>query len=87
MQSLAEWGWVVGCVQHCLACLAMRCVCVAQPSPHRPPAACRNFTPGVIEPSFGIGRILYCLFEHAFYTREGDDQVGGRARMLAGLRA
>ncbi|KAI7843806.1 hypothetical protein COHA_002704 [Chlorella ohadii] len=34
----------------------------------------RNFTPGVIEPSFGIGRILYCLFEHAFYTREGDDQ-------------
>ena len=38
----------------------------------------RNFTPGVIEPSFGIGRILYCLFEHAFYTREGDEQVGGR---------
>ncbi|PSC72809.1 Glycyl-tRNA synthetase family [Micractinium conductrix] len=34
----------------------------------------RNFTPAVIEPSFGIGRILYCVFEHCFYTREGDDQ-------------
>jgi len=34
----------------------------------------RNFTPSVIEPSFGIGRIMYCLFEHAFYVREGDDE-------------
>ncbi|KAL4457919.1 hypothetical protein ABPG75_012784 [Micractinium tetrahymenae] len=33
----------------------------------------RNFTPAVIEPSFGIGRILYCVFEHCFYTREGDE--------------
>ena len=24
----------------------------------------RNFTPSVIEPSFGIGRIMYCMFEH-----------------------
>lgn len=30
--------------------------------------------PGVIEPSFGIGRILYALFEHSFRTREGDEQ-------------
>ncbi len=30
----------------------------------------RNFTPSVIEPSFGIGRILYCVFEHTFYTRD-----------------
>lgn len=28
-------------------------------------------TPGVIEPSFGIGRILYCMFEHTYYVREG----------------
>ena len=34
----------------------------------------RNFTPGVIEPSFGIGRIMYCMWEHCFYTREGDEQ-------------
>ena len=29
---------------------------------------------GVIEPSFGIGRILYCLLEHSFYWREEDEQ-------------
>jgi glycyl-tRNA synthetase len=29
----------------------------------------RNFTPSVIEPSFGVGRIMYCLYEHCFYTR------------------
>lgn len=34
----------------------------------------RNFTPGVIEPSFGIGRLLYCLFEHSFYVREGSER-------------
>jgi len=33
----------------------------------------RNFVPSVIEPSFGIGRILYCVFEHSYYTREGDE--------------
>ncbi|KAH9613362.1 hypothetical protein KSS87_004755 [Heliosperma pusillum] len=38
----------------------------------------RTFTPSVIEPSFGIGRIIYCLYEHAFYTRPskaGDEQL------------
>jgi len=30
--------------------------------------------PSVIEPSFGIGRIMYCLFEHNFIVREGDEQ-------------
>lgn len=33
----------------------------------------RNFIPSVIEPSFGIGRIIYCIFEHSYYTREGDE--------------
>jgi len=33
-----------------------------------------TFTPHVIEPSFGIGRIIYCIFEHAFRQREGDEQ-------------
>jgi glycyl-tRNA synthetase len=33
-----------------------------------------NYTPSVIEPSFGIGRILYCVFEHCFYTRPDDSQ-------------
>ena len=36
--------------------------------------SCRRFTPSVIEPSFGIGRILYCMFEHAYYMREGSEE-------------
>uniref|UniRef100_A0A2P2KBX2 glycine--tRNA ligase n=1 Tax=Rhizophora mucronata TaxID=61149 RepID=A0A2P2KBX2_RHIMU len=38
----------------------------------------RVFTPSVIEPSFGIGRIIFCLFEHSFYMRPskaGDEQL------------
>jgi glycyl-tRNA synthetase len=34
----------------------------------------RHIIPGVIEPSFGIGRILYSVLEHAFYYRENDEQ-------------
>lgn len=30
--------------------------------------------PSVIEPSFGIGRIMYAIFEHNFRTREGDEK-------------
>lgn len=33
----------------------------------------REYTPNVIEPSFGIGRIIYCLFEHQFWIREKDN--------------
>lgn len=33
----------------------------------------RVFTPSIIEPSFGIGRIVYCLYEHSFYTRRSKD--------------
>lgn len=32
----------------------------------------REYTPNVIEPSFGVGRILYILTEHVYWTREGD---------------
>ncbi|KAK6353685.1 Glycine--tRNA ligase 1, mitochondrial [Orbilia brochopaga] len=32
----------------------------------------REYIPNVIEPSFGIGRILYSLMEHVFWTREED---------------
>jgi glycyl-tRNA synthetase len=38
----------------------------------------RVFTPSVIEPSFGIGRIIFCLFEHSFYMRPskaGDEEL------------
>lgn len=30
----------------------------------------RNVVPSVIEPSFGIGRILYCIFEHSYRERD-----------------
>ncbi|KAK3109914.1 Glycine--tRNA ligase 1, mitochondrial, partial [Teratosphaeriaceae sp. CCFEE 6253] len=33
----------------------------------------REYTPNVIEPSFGIGRILYSLMEHVYWIRKGDD--------------
>lgn len=34
----------------------------------------REYTPNVIEPSFGIGRILYSLLEHSWWVR-GDDEA------------
>ncbi|RGP80626.1 glycyl-trna synthetase [Fusarium longipes] len=39
----------------------------------------REFVPNVIEPSFGIGRILYSLMEHSFWTRgtDGGDEARG----------
>lgn len=35
-----------------------------------------EYTPNVIEPSFGIGRILYALLEHVYWAREDDAQRG-----------
>ncbi|KAJ1767346.1 Glycine--tRNA ligase 1, mitochondrial [Coemansia sp. RSA 1843] len=34
----------------------------------------REYTPNVIEPSFGMGRILYSLIEHSFNVRSDDEQ-------------
>lgn len=36
------------------------------------PETTREYTPSVIEPSFGIGRILYSLLEHAYWYRSQD---------------
>ena len=33
-----------------------------------------KYCPHVIEPSFGIGRIVYCIFEHCFKVRAADAQ-------------
>ncbi|KAI6196459.1 Diadenosine tetraphosphate synthetase [Aphelenchoides besseyi] len=33
-----------------------------------------EITPSVVEPSFGIGRIMYVVLEHSFRQREGDEQ-------------
>ncbi|KAF4783706.1 glycyl-tRNA synthetase [Colletotrichum scovillei] len=40
----------------------------------------REFTPNVIEPSFGIGRILYSLIEHVYWNRATEDGAGDEAR-------
>ncbi len=34
----------------------------------------KHIVPGVIEPSYGIGRILYSVLEHAFYIRKGSEK-------------
>jgi len=33
-----------------------------------------KYTPSVIEPSYGLGRIMYCILEHCFQTREEDQK-------------
>lgn len=33
-----------------------------------------KYTPGVIEPSYGIGRIMYAVLEHSFSQRTGSEQ-------------
>lgn len=33
-----------------------------------------EITPSVVEPSFGVGRVMYAVFEHNFRSREGDEQ-------------
>ncbi|THH15019.1 hypothetical protein EW146_g5389 [Bondarzewia mesenterica] len=48
----------------------------------------REYTPNVIEPSFGLGRILYVLLEHNFWAREQDVERGSRPEStLANLGA
>ena len=41
--------------------------------PHLFPAVV-DVIPSVIEPSFGIGRILYTILEHSYRVREEDEQ-------------
>ncbi|KAL8771570.1 MAG: hypothetical protein Q9209_003013 [Squamulea sp. 1 TL-2023] len=36
----------------------------------------REYTPNVIEPAFGIGRILYSLMEHVYWSRPGSEERG-----------
>lgn len=34
----------------------------------------RSVTPLVVEPSFGVGRIITAILEHSFYVRPGDQE-------------
>lgn len=43
----------------------------------------REYTPNVIEPAFGIGRIFYSLIEHVYWTREGSEERGVRRLRIA----
>lgn len=36
----------------------------------------REYTPNVIEPAFGIGRCLYSVLEHVYWSREGSEERG-----------
>ncbi|KAL8777381.1 MAG: hypothetical protein Q9213_007882 [Squamulea squamosa] len=36
----------------------------------------REYTPNVVEPAFGIGRILYSLMEHVYWSRPGSEERG-----------
>ena len=40
----------------------------------------QSYIPSVIEPSFGIGRIMTGILEHCFHVRDGGD---GRRRVLS----
>merc|ERR1711939_1219764 len=47
-------------------------VSVLQIKPTQIKEMVREFVPNVIEPSFGIGRILYSLLEHSYWARADD---------------
>ena len=36
----------------------------------------REYTPNVVEPAFGIGRILASVIEHVYWSREGSEERG-----------
>jgi glycyl-tRNA synthetase len=55
----------------------------ATPLTARARGAVREYVPNVIEPSFGIGRILYSLLEHSFWSREQDVERGVRLLLLS----
>jgi glycyl-tRNA synthetase (class II) len=40
-----------------------------------------EFVPSVIEPSFGIGRIMYSVWEHNFHIRPEDEQRTVRTKV------
>lgn len=45
----------------------------------------REVEPHVIEPSFGIGRIIYSLLEHCFHVRKEDEQRTVRLSALQNI--
>merc|ERR1712113_286261 len=46
-----------------------------------------KYVPNVIEPSFGIGRIMNAAFQHNFSVRKGNDIEGEEAKSAVGVAA
>lgn len=44
----------------------------------------QNYIPSVIEPSFGIGRIIYCILEHSFWIRKSNSDEEKDAKKKTG---
>lgn len=45
----------------------------------------KKYIPNVIEPSFGLGRILYSILEHSYYIREGGKEDDKNTRCVLGM--
>ncbi|KAA8580734.1 hypothetical protein FQN60_013692 [Etheostoma spectabile] len=98
-ESKTSYGWIeiVGCVDR--SCYDLSChsratkVPLVAEKPLKEPISfyspMEEIVPNVIEPSFGIGRIMYSIFKHSFSIRHGDEQrtTGGKlnqSNMLEG---
>ncbi|THH03777.1 hypothetical protein EW145_g6017 [Phellinidium pouzarii] len=73
LQGELGQGWTVVCVEGKEFTLTSEHVSVERKVFKQ---SIREYTPNVIEPSFGLGRILYILLEHNFWTREQDVERG-----------
>lgn len=67
-------GWIecVGCADRSAYDIQQHAK--ATQSPGDPGNGDTVVTPNVIEPSFGIGRIMYAILEHSFAIRNDDEQ-------------
>lgn len=43
-----------------------------------------KYTPNVIEPAFGVGRIFYSILEHTYYVRPGKEKAAAASSKPAG---
>ena len=48
--------------------------CIVHISKYNVDFAVKEIMPSVVEPSFGVGRVMYSIFEHNFRMREGDEK-------------
>jgi len=46
----------------------------------------KTYTPSVIEPSFGVGRIIYAILEHSFWMRDQDRGVLSLKTIIAPVK-